>query len=108
MGIAARPGRSETSVSPLLFRSARARRATPAPFADIRDRPSGCFSNQHRQHPLGVQILYAKWQIHRAFARPAARRRDRGEMRWRPSEVDLGGGRTADSLMRAEVRVVDE
>jgi hypothetical protein len=32
-------------------------------------------------------MLDSKRQIHRAFARPAARRRDRGEMRGRPSEV---------------------
>jgi len=42
MGIAARPGRSETSVSPLLFHSAHRRRPTPAPLADLRDCPSGC------------------------------------------------------------------
>ena len=38
----------------------------------FRDFPSGCYSNQHRQHSLGIQILDAKWQIHRAFARSAA------------------------------------
>src|ERR1019366_7301064 len=71
------------------------------------DLPSGCFSNYNWPPPLAIEVVDAKRQIHRAFARPAAGRRDRGEMRWRPSEVDLGGGRAADSLMRAEVRVVE-
>src|ERR1035441_7273455 len=61
-----------------------------------------------RQQPLRVEVVDAERQVHRPFPRPSPWRRDRGEMRWRPSEVDLGGGRAADSLMRAEVRVVDE
>jgi hypothetical protein len=44
----------------LLFRSARARRPTSDPFVDLRDSPSGCFSDEDRQHPLGVEILDAK------------------------------------------------
>src|ERR1035441_3547421 len=72
------------------------------------DLPSGCFSNYNWPPPLAIEVVDAKRQIHRAFARPAAGRRDRGEMRWRPFEVDRGGGRAADSLMRAELRVVDE
>ena len=46
---------------------------------------SGCFSNQHGQQPLQVEVLDAKRFLHRAFARPAARGRDREEMRERDS-----------------------
>jgi hypothetical protein len=55
-------------------------RPTPEPLANLRDRPSGCFSNQHRQL-LRVETLDAKWQIHQAFARRAAGRRGRGRVR---------------------------
>jgi len=48
---------------------------------------SGCFSNQHWQKPLRLEVLDAKGQIHRAFARPVAGRRDRREMRRRLVEV---------------------
>jgi len=72
------------------------------------DRPSGCFSNEYRQQPLRIEVVDAKRQIRRAFARPAARRRDRREMRRSPTEVDLCRRRTAERLMRAEMRVVDE
>jgi hypothetical protein len=88
--------------------SAGTHRLARTPFAEIRDRPSGCFSNEYRQQLLRIEVLDAKRQIHRAFARPAARGRDRGEMRWRPSEVDLCWCRAPERLMRAEVRVVDE
>ena len=53
-------------------------------------------------------MLDAKRQNHWDFARPAAGRRDRGQVRRRPAEVDLGRRRSVESLMRAEVRVVDE
>jgi hypothetical protein len=72
MGIAMPFGAYRPAVSSSFACPAGTRRPTPAPFADFRDRPSGCFSNQHRQRPLGVQILDAKWQIYRAFARSAA------------------------------------
>src|ERR1019366_2482867 len=68
-------------------------------FADLPDCPSDRFSNEHGQQPLRIEILDAKRQIHRAFARPAAGRWDRREMR---------GRRPAERLMRAEARVVDE
>jgi len=84
--------RAETSVSPLLFRSAHAGRPAPTPFADLRDRPSGSFSNQHGQHPLRVEILDSKRRVHRAFSRPAARRRDRGQVRRRPAEISSRHG----------------
>ena len=41
------------------------------------DRPLGCFSNQNWQQPFRIEVVDAKWQIHRAFARPVAGRRDR-------------------------------
>ena len=53
------------------------------------ERPSGSFSNEHRQQPFRIEVLDAKWQIHRAPARPATGRRDRGQVRRRPIEVDL-------------------
>ena len=81
---------------------------TSEPFAESLDRLSGCFSSQHRQHPLRVEILDSKQPICRALARPAAGRRDRGQVRRGSSEVDLCRRRTAETLMRAEVRVVDE
>jgi hypothetical protein len=44
---------------------------------------SGCFSNQHRQHLLRVEVVDAKWQIHRAYRSSADSlgpgRRVRGE-----------------------------
>jgi hypothetical protein len=44
---------------------------------------SGCFSNQHRQHPLRVEVVDAKWQVHRAYRSSADSlgpgRRVRGE-----------------------------
>ena len=43
------------------------------------DCPSGCFSNQNRQQSLRIEVVDAKRQIPRAFARPAARRRDCGQ-----------------------------
>jgi hypothetical protein len=46
------------------------------------DRPSGSFSNEHGQQPFRVEVADAKGPIHRVFARPAARGRDCGEMRW--------------------------
>jgi hypothetical protein len=69
---------------------------------------SGCFSNQHWQKPLRIEVLETKRWIRRAFARPAAGRRDRRQMGRRPAEVDLCRRRTAETLMRAEVRVVEE
>jgi hypothetical protein len=81
---------------------------TPDSLAKLRDRPSGCFSNQHRQEPLRIEILNSERRVHKAFAWSAARRRDRREMRRRPAEIDLSRGRSAKRLMRAEVRVVDE
>jgi hypothetical protein len=77
-------------------------------FADLPDCPSDRFSNEHGQQPLRIEILDAKRQIHRAFARPAAGRWDRREMRVRRSEVDFRRRRPAERLMRAEARVVDE
>ena len=53
------------------------------------DLPSVCFSNEHRQQPFRIEVLDAKWQIHRAPARPVTGRRDRGQVRRRPTEVDL-------------------
>src|SRR5664280_10464 len=83
-------------------------RPTAAPFADLPDRSSGCFSNEYRQEPLRVEVVDTKWQIHRAFARPVTGRRDRREMRRRPTEVDLCRRRSAETLVRAKVRIVDE
>lgn len=64
--------------------------------------------NQDWKQPLGVEVLDAKRRVHWAFTRPAARRRDRRQMRARPSEVDLCRCRTANILVRAEERVIDE
>lgn len=41
------------------------------------DCPSGCFSNEDRQHPLRIEVVDTKRRVERAFARPTARRRDR-------------------------------
>src|ERR1035437_9050581 len=72
MGIAMPFGAYRPAVSSSFAYPAGTRRPTPAPFADLRDGPSGCFSNQHRQRPPSVEVVDAKWQIQRAFARPAA------------------------------------
>jgi hypothetical protein len=61
------------------------------------DRPSGCFSNECGQQALRVEILDTKREIHRAFVRPAARRRDRGEMRGRPTDGRCAGNRGRSS-----------
>ena len=81
--------RAQPSVSGSPRRSADRGRPTPAPFADVRDRLSGCFSNEHVQHPLGVEILDSKRQVHRAFARPAAERLGCRRVRRRPTEVSM-------------------
>ena len=47
----------------------------------------GSFSNEHGQQPFRIEVLDAKCQIHRAPARPATGRRDRGQVRRRPTEV---------------------
>jgi hypothetical protein len=100
MGIGRRSG-ARSSVSDASRRSAGRGRPTPAPLVECREDPSGCFSKQHRQHPLRVEVVDAKRQILRAFARPVAGRRDRGKVRRRPAEVDLGRRRTTEILMRA-------
>src|SRR5664280_845238 len=103
MGIAVPVGACGPVVSSSLVWPERTPRLSP----DLPDCPSGCFSNQHWQQVLGIEILDAKWGVHRAFTRPAARRRDCGKVRRRPPEVDLGRRRPAETLMRAEVCVVD-
>ena len=87
MGIAMPFGAYRPAVSSSFAYPAGTRRPTSAPFADFRDRPSGCFSNQHRQRPPSVEVVDAKWQIQTAFARTAAGRRGSREtpglIRWR-------------------------
>jgi len=81
MGIAGRIGAYRPAVSSPFSRSEGTLRSTSGPFSDLPARPSGCYSNQHRQHPLRVEILDSKRGLHRAFVRPAAGRRDRRSRR---------------------------
>ena len=106
MGIAAGVGARRPAVLPP--RSFRTHTRRPTPLADLRDRASGCFSNQHWQQPLRIEIPDSKRRVHETFARSATRGWDRGKVRRRPSEVDLGWRRPAERLMWAEVPIVDE
>jgi len=60
MGIAARLGAQRPAFC--LCSAAQRGHVGPTPMlsADDRDRPSGSFSNQHKQHPLRVEVLDEK------------------------------------------------
>jgi hypothetical protein len=55
MVIATPFGAHRPAVSSSFACPAGARRPTPVPFADLRDGPSGCFSNQHGQQRLRMK-----------------------------------------------------
>jgi len=80
MGVAARPGAlSPACRTRLVSRRAEVGALRPR-LPSVAKALSGCFSNQHGQKPLRVEVLDSKRRIHRAFARPAARRRDRRQV----------------------------
>jgi len=60
MGIAMLFGAHRPAVSSSFAGSEYTPRPTPDPLVNLRDRPSGYFSNQHRQQPLRIEILDTK------------------------------------------------
>jgi hypothetical protein len=79
--------RAQSNVSDLRRSTARTRRPLRRRLPGFAKAISDCYSNQHRQHPFRIEILDSERRVHWAFARPAAGRWDRREMRWCPAAV---------------------
>ena len=101
MGIAIPVGVHRPAQRPPRYLRRRTRRPTVSPGVTAL---LGSFSNQHGQHPLRVEIVDAKRRGHQAFARPAGGRRDRGQVRRRPTAVSPAPQRPAIPIATLQER----